>query len=151
MLAPFFFVYYPIYNAFNLVQISYSSNNSSEYFNLWNYTNITYIAQYYNLTNSEFLDKFENKEKFIDKEVNFTSINQGIKFEIELKNYQKLTIISAIICTVNLVLFYILYFNDKLDLIKNSKELILLTLLFLFFIISITLSSIIMKNIWRVY
>ena len=151
MLVPFFFAYYPIYSSFNLVQISYSSNNSSEYFNLRNYTNITYIAQYYNLTNSEFLDKFENKEKFIDKEVNFTSINQGIKFEIELKNYQKLTIISAIICTVNLVLFYILYFNDKLDLIKNSKELILLTLLFLFFIISIALSSIIMKNIWRVY
>ena len=151
ILAPFFFSYFPIYSAFNLVQVNYSSNNASEYFNLENYTNITYICEYYNLTNLSFFEMYENEEGFINEEVNFTNINQGIMFETELKNYQKLTIISASIFTFNSILFYTLSFNYKLNLFKNSKEFFCLALLFLFVIISIILSSIKIKNIWRLF
>ena len=137
-----FLACYPIYSAFNLVEVSYSSKNPLEYFKLNNYSNITFIASYYNITNLTIIfEKFESEENFINYKINFTSINKDIKFESDLKRYKILSIILAILCTINhIVLIYIIFFN----IINNSKLVLLINILFLSYIVSTILSIIIL-------
>jgi len=82
ILLLFFLAYYPIYSSFKLEEISHSAKNPLEYFNLKNYTNITFIAEYYNITNLTIIfEKFGSEENFINNKINFALNNKGIKFE----------------------------------------------------------------------
>ena len=141
-----FLPYYPIYSSFNLVKASYSSKNPIKFFRLKNYTNITFIARYYNITNlSIIFEKFESEENFINYKINFTSINKDIKFESDLKRYKILSIILAILCTINhIVLIFFIFCKIKFNIINYSKEVLIISFLFLSYIISTILSIIIL-------
>ena len=148
----FFMAYFPFFSSFNLVKASYSTKNPLEYFELKNYTNITYIANFYNITNlTTIFETFETEENFINNKINFTSINKGIEFESDLNNYKILSIILSIIYTLNNILLLAIIVNNILHLFNNSKEMIILVTLFLLYIISVILSSLILIIINRLY
>ena len=147
-----FLAYYPIYTSFNLVEAGYSTKNPLEYFELNNYTNITFIANYYNITNLTIIfEQYENEESFINNKINFTSINKNIEFESDHKKYKILSIIIAIFYTLNLITLAFIVFNKIFKFINNSKEVFCLFILLIFYIISIILSSIILIIINRLY
>ena len=151
VLILFFLAYFPIYSSFNLVEVSHSSKYPLEYFNLKNYSNITFIAGCYNITNLTIIfEKFGNEENFINNKINFTLINKGIKFESELKYYEILNDILAISYTTNIIILLSIIFNKDLNLI-NSKKLLFsfLSILFILNTISIILSFTNLKIIKR--
>ena len=91
MMIVFFFyfllvAYFPIYISINIVELGYSTINPLEYFNLNNYTNISYIAASNNITNlTQIIEEYENEKNFLNHIINFTFINGGIPFESDSK------------------------------------------------------------------
>lgn len=94
-----------------------------EYFKLNNYTNITFIASFYKITNLTIIfEKFKSEENFINYKINFTTINKGIKFESDLVRYKISSIILAILYTINYIaVISFQFFKQKLNIINNSK------------------------------
>ena len=148
-LAMIIFSYFPIFNLCNLDLIRYSSKNPLEYFNLKNHTNITFIARFFNITNLTIIyEQFESEENFINNIINFTFINKGIRVEPELKKYEILSTFLAIVINKNYWLFFAIILNKNLKFI-NSKIvfLLILSIHFLFIIISLIISFLILKII----
>ena len=107
------YIYYHILNL--------SLDASKEFFNdpktysfLLNYINISNIAIVKNITNStEIKEILDNKEDFINKEMNFTYINDNIKFEISQKYLIAYSIIifSAFLLNFSILIFIIIFYN----------------------------------------
>lgn len=149
----FYVIFYPIYSSLHLVEAESSISNPSSFFELKNYTNINFIAEYFNISNiTETMEKFKNEENFINYILNFTSINEGIKFESDLINYKEFSIISGILNFINLSLFSIIGVtkNKNIDFYKKYKF-VLLTLLFLLYIIYIIISLFLLIIINRLH
>ena len=148
-----FFVYFPLYTSFNLVEAGLSTRNPLEFFQLKNNTNITYIANYYNITNLSLINEtFQNEENFINYKINFTFINNGIEFESDLKKYKILNSILGIFSTLNIILLCSIFFDENLGLINNSKYVFYISIILcLSYIISIILSLLTFRIIYRLF
>ena len=69
----------PTYYSTKLNELEKFASEPIKNFELMNYFNISSIAEYKNISNLTIIN--EDKEAFINKELNFTKINKDIKFE----------------------------------------------------------------------
>ena len=69
----------PTYYSTKLNELEKFASDPIKNFRLMNYFNISSIAEYKNISNLTIIN--EDKEAFINKELNFTKINKDIKFE----------------------------------------------------------------------
>ena len=113
----------PIYSSFKLDNASKSINNPIKYFNITNISNIINLCQ-------------KNENDFLNYVLNFTAINEDIKFESEEKNFKFYSITTGSIVLLNILFFLYLCLNDK-ERTKSKKMSIFLIFLLLINIFSI--------------
>ena len=137
--------YFPIYISINIVELGYSTINPLEYFNLNNYTNISYIAASNNITNlTQIIEEYENEKNFLNHIINFTFINGGIPFESDSKKFKILNIISGILYSLNLIVVLVIVLEEDFSLFNISNAISLAFFTFnLTSCISITIMEII--------
>ena len=101
----------PIYYSLNLRKAKDYIKEPIEYFDLINNMNISYISELLKITNSSTIQyTFKNKKNFINHILNFTYINNNIKFESDQKDFNKYNVIQAIFCPLNIIaIYFILY------------------------------------------
>ena len=131
--ALFIFFSHLIISFFYLDKSNKFFNDSKTYFYLLNYTNISRIAKVMNITNSSKIKEIEeNKEDFINKEMNFTYINGNITFESSQKCLRLYGIIIASVLILNILFLCLLVVKESL---MNTSFKILIIFLILLLII----------------
>ena len=106
-------------------------------FDLIKYTNISYIIDILNITNStKILTINQNKEDFINNITNFTLINGNVKFESSQNILIIYNTVHTILFIIKILLFIAIFFRKKINFVK-SKIILLSILLIILNIISI--------------
>ena len=132
-----FLVFVPIFNCFNLDKLNEGLTNPIKNFNLIQYTNISYITDILNITNStKNLTINQNKEDFINNIINFTLINDNVKFESSQNILKIYNIIHTFLFIIKILSFIAIFFRKKINFVK-SKIILLSLLLLIFSIISL--------------
>ena len=109
-------VFIHLYNSFFLDESNEFINNPVTY--LMNHTNISYIIEVKNITIITDIKRIsENKEEFINKEMNFTFINSNITFEASQRNIKEFSIIISIIFFINILIIFLIFVFKSLQII----------------------------------
>ena len=141
-----YFCYYlflfHLYNSFNLTVSNKYFNDPKAFCDLLNTINISYITE---INNDNELIKIkrisENKEEFINKELNFTFINANMTFESTKKYIRVYSIIITSISFLNiLVVFFIKIFPNTLENVPS-----ILKIIFLIFLLIINVFALIIE------
>ena len=113
-------IFAPFYYCFHLENINNYVSSPIKHFNLIEYTNVSYISQILNITNSKEINIIDaNKEAFINKEINFTFINGNIKFESVEKKIKINNILHIIFCPLKFIIIILIQFKKKISFIKT--------------------------------
>ena len=133
----------PTFYSIKLNELEKYVSNPIKNFDLMKFFNISHIAESKNISNLIIIT--EDKEAFINKEINFTKINKDIKFEKSAYNIKVFSIFHGIICIFKfIILIGNRFILKKLEEIGNQTYSILyLSTLFLLNILSIILELLI--------
>ena len=132
-----YLIFIPIFNCFNLDKLNEGLTDPIKKFDLIKYTNISYIIDILNITNStKILTINQNKEDFINNITNFTLINGNVKFESSQNILIIYNTVHTILFIIKILLFIAIFFRKKINFVK-SKIILLSILLIILNIISI--------------
>ena len=132
-----YYIFNPLFDSYNLDKLDEGLSNPIKNFDLLKYTNISYIADLLNITNSTKIRIVnENQEDFINNLINFTFINGNIKFKSCQKVLKIFNTIHTIFCFLKTMTFIIIFLRKKNNFIK-SKIFLFLVFLMIFSIISL--------------
>ena len=106
----------------------------------------------YNITNiSIIFEEYESEESFISYLINYEKINNDIKLDKDLKITKIISIILGLLNVFNLMLLLVVSFKCYFNCIYETNFFFLLMNLFIFYIISIILSSLLLNIVNRLY
>ena len=106
----------PTYYSTKLNELNQFVSDPIKNFKLMNYFNISRIAEYKNISNLTIIN--EDKEAFINKELNFTNFNNNIKFE---KSAYQIKIMGIFYGILGFIKFIIILFGNRFMLPKLEK------------------------------
>ena len=130
-------IFEPVYISFHLDKLNKGITNPIKTFDLIKYTNISYITEILKITNSTKIQEInENKEDFINNNINFTYINGNVKFETSQKVLKINNIIHSIVLFIKIILIYFICSKEKFIFIKE-RIILYLTLQLIFSLISL--------------
>ena len=133
-----YFAFYRLFISTNLFKKALSFKNPIEYFKLKNRINISYMANYYNISNLTIINEtYGSAENFINNMLIFNSINDSIRFEYVERNFKMFSIISLILYIFDYILFFSLSVDKHFKIISLSYKLFLLIIISVLFMISI--------------
>ena len=133
--------YITIYYSFHLDKEKVYADDTIKYFDIKNHTNISFIINRCNYTNSTLIKEiYDDEDKFVNWLLNFTDINNQTTFDSEVKKFKAYNIIIGIIYPIVILFLFFSNYNLEHNLISLNKSIILMLMQFLLNIISIIIN-----------